>query len=116
MIYLYAFLIGGLICGIAEVIQTLFKLTPGHVTGIFVIVGVFLDFFNFYDKLIEIAGAGALLPITSFGHSLVDAAMKGANEHGFIGIFTGVYSSTSAGIALAIVLSVFAGLFFKPRS
>ena len=82
MIYLYAFLFGGLICGIAQIIMNTFKLTVGHMTTLFVCIGAVLDFGNFYDKLIEVAGAGALLPITSFGHSLVHASLDAARESG----------------------------------
>ena len=116
MIYLYAFLIGGLICALAEVIINVFKLTVGHVTTIFVCLGTLLDFGNFYDKLIEIAGAGAMLPITSFGHSLIHASLEGAKENGFLGLFTGLYSMTSTGIGFTILLSVLIALIFKPKS
>ena len=116
MIYLYAFLIGGLICGIAELIMNTFKLTVGHMTTLFVCIGAVLDFGNFYDKLIEVAGAGALLPITSFGHSLVHASLDAARESGFIGLFTGLYGKTSTGIGFTILLSVIIALLFKPKS
>lgn len=115
MIFFYAFLVGGLICAIGQIIQDYFKLTPGHITGYFVIAGVFLDFFGFYDWLIKVAGAGALLPITSFGHSLVHAAFEGAQEKGLVGIFTNMFDKTAPGITLAILLSVVIGLFFKPK-
>ncbi len=116
MIYLYAFLVGGLICGIAEIIMNVFKLTVGHMTSMFVCIGTLLDFGNFYDKLIDVAGAGALLPITSFGHSLVHASLEGARESGLIGLFTGLYSKTSAGIGFTILLAVIIALFFKPKA
>lgn len=115
MIYLYAFLIGGAICAFAELIKDMFKLTVGHMTVIFVCLGSLLDFFNFYDRLIKVAGAGALLPITNFGHSLIDACMKRAETDGFIGILTGVYDKTSGGIAFTLVISVIIGLIFKPK-
>lgn len=116
MIFLYAFLFGGLICAIGQLILDLFKLTPGHITGLFVVIGVFLDFFNFYDKLIKVAGAGALLPITSFGHSLVHAAYSGAKNKGIIGAFTAIFDKTAFGISLAIFLSVLIGILCKPKN
>jgi stage V sporulation protein AE len=116
MIYLYAFLVGGLICGIAQIIMNLFKLTVGHMTCLFVVIGTFLDFGGFYDKLISIAGAGALLPITNFGHSLVHASFEKAKEVGLIGIFTGLYDKTSLGIGFTILISVLVALIFKPKS
>ena len=116
MIYLYAFLIGGLICAIAEIVQTIFKLTPGHVTGIFVMLGALLDIGGFYDKLIKLAGAGALLPITSFGHSLSHASFEAAKTEGFLGLSGSMFNMTSSGITWAIVLSILISLIFKPKS
>ncbi len=115
MVFIYAFLIGGLICAIGQLIQDLFKLTPGHITGIFVMLGTVLDFFNFYDKLIDFAEAGALLPITSFGHSLIHSSMEKAHEIGFLGLSKGMFFTTSDGIVWAIILSVIIGLLFKPK-
>lgn len=116
MIFLCAFLIGGAICGLAELIKNLFKLTTGHMTVMFVCLGTLLDFNHFYEKLIRISGAGSLLPIVSFGHSLAHASFAKAQEVGFIGIFTGMYDKTSGGIAFTIFLSVILALIFKPKS
>lgn len=115
MIYFYAFLVGGAICALAELIKDLTKLTVGHMTVFFVCAGTLLDFGNFYDKLITVAGAGAMLPITSFGHSLVHASLSATAEKGFIGILTGIYDKTASGIAFTIVLAVLIGLIFKPK-
>lgn len=116
MIFLYAFLVGGLICMIGQILMDLFKLTAGHITAIFVMLGTLLDFFNFYDKLIKIAGAGAFLPITSFGHSLVHAAFNGALEKGFLGLSSNMLDTTSSGIVWTIVLGLIIGIIFKPKS
>lgn len=115
MIYFYAFIIGGFICAFAELIKDIFKLTVGHMTVLLVCIGTLLDFFNFYDRLIKLAGAGAMLPITSFGHSLVHSAYNRALEEGFIGIFTGIYDKTASGISFTILLAVIIGLFFRPK-
>ncbi|MGM9985999.1 MAG: stage V sporulation protein AE [Bacillaceae bacterium] len=115
MEYIYAFIVGGLICVIGQLLFDVAKLTPAHVTAIFVVSGAILDGFGLYDKLIEFAGAGATVPITSFGHSLLHGAMKEAEQHGFIGIGMGIFSLTSAGISAAIVFSFFAALIFKPK-
>jgi stage V sporulation protein AE len=115
MIFLYAFLVGGLICMLAQVILDLFELTPGVVTAIFVSLGSFLDLFDLYDKLILFAGAGALTPITSFGHSLADAAYKAAIEGNYLDIFKGMFSNVSSGISVAIVLSVIVAIMFKAK-
>ena len=100
---------------LAQFILDLFELTPGVITAIFVILGAVLEFFDIYDKLIKFSGAGALLPITSFGHSLADGAYNKAVETNFLGIFTGMFNNVSAGIAFAIVLSVLTAVFFKPK-
>jgi stage V sporulation protein AE len=116
LIYINAFLIGGLICGAAQIIMNLFKLTVGHMTTMFVCIGTLLDFGGFYDKLIEIAGAGALLPITNFGHSLVHASFEKAKEVGLIGVLTGLYDKTSLGIGFTVLLAVVIALICKPKS
>ena len=115
MIFLYAFLIGGLICLLAQVVLDLFNLTPGIITAIFVMLGAVLEFYDIYDWLIKFSGAGALLPITSFGHSLADGAYNKAVETNYLGVFTGMFSNVSAGITFAIVLSVLTAIIFKPK-
>ncbi len=80
MIYFNAFLVCGGICLIGQLIYDNTKLTPGHITSIFVVIGAALDTFSLYDRLIELAGAGASLPITSFGHSLIHGALQAAQK------------------------------------
>ena len=111
----FAFLIGGIICALAQVVLDLFEFTPGVITAIFVMLGALLEFFDIYDFLIKFSEAGALLPITSFGHSLAEAAYNGAIKDGFFGLFSGMFLTVISGITLAIVLSVVAALFFKPK-
>lgn len=115
MIFLYAFFVGGLICAIGQLIMDKFKLTPGHITVLFVVIGAVLDGFDIYDKLIEFAGAGALLPITSFGHSLLHGALEKTKEVGFLGIGMGMFDLTASGITAAILFSFLAGIIFKPK-
>ena len=115
MIYLVAFLVGGGICALAQLIKDFFKLTTGHMTAMFVVLGVFLDIGKFYDKLVHVAGAGAMLPITNFGYLLASASMEKAHEIGYIGIFTGIFDKTAGGIALAFFLAIIIGMIFKPK-
>ncbi|GGH79200.1 stage V sporulation protein AE [Pullulanibacillus pueri] len=115
MEFLWAFVIGGLICVVGQLLLDLFKLTPAHVIVSFVVIGAFLDSFGLYDKLIEFAGAGATIPITSFGHSLLHGAMAEADQHGYIGIAIGTFSLTSAGITSAILFGFLVALIFKPK-
>ena len=115
MTYIYAFLFCGLVCLIAQLILDNTKLTPGHVTSIFVVIGAFLDVFGIYDKIVLYAGAGALIPITSFGHLLIHGAMDTANSLGPLGLALGIFNLTSAGISLAVFLAFILSLIFKPR-
>lgn len=113
--YLLAFVVGGAICVIGQLLIDFFNLTPAHVTSSFVVAGALLDGFGLYDKLIQFAGAGATVPITSFGHSLLHGAMEKANEHGFIGVGMGIFQLTSAGISAAILFGFLVAVFFKPK-
>ncbi|GGE38329.1 stage V sporulation protein AEB [Pullulanibacillus camelliae] len=115
MEFLWAFVIGGLICVIGQLMLDLFKLTPAHVIVSLVVIGAFLDSFGLYDKLIKFAGAGATVPITSFGHSLLHGAMAEANQHGYIGLAMGTFTLTSAGITSAILFGFIVALIFKPK-
>ena len=116
MIYLHAFLFCGLVCLIGQVILDNTKLTPGHLTSIFVVIGALLEVFSIYDKFIIFAGAGASVPITSFGHTLAHAAIKRAESEGIIGLFMGMFDLTCSGITAAIVFSFILSLFFKPQN
>ncbi len=116
MIYLHAFLFCGFVCLIGQIILDNTKLTPGHLTSIFVVIGAILEVFSIYDKFIIYAGAGASVPITSFGHSLAHAAIKRAESEGIIGLFMGMFDLTCSGITAAIVFSFILSLFFKPKS
>ena len=116
MIYLHAFIFSGIVCLLGQIILDNTKLTPGHLTTIFVILGAFLEFFSIYDKFLIYAGAGASVPITSFGHSLAHAAILRAKKEGIMGLFMGMFDLTCSGITAAIVFSFFLSLFFKPKS
>lgn len=113
--YWAAFLIGGLICLIGQLMMDLTKMTPAHVMTTLVISGAVLGGLGLYDPLIEFAGAGATVPITSFGNSLVKGALAEAEQHGLIGIITGIFEVTSAGISAAIIFGFFTAIIFKPK-
>ena len=115
MIYLYAFLFCGLVCMISQIILDNTKLTPGHITSIFVVIGAFLDIFGIYDKFVLYCGAGAIVPITSFGHLLIHGAMESANDLGPLGLNFGIYNLTQAGISIAILSAFISALLFKPK-
>src|SRR5690606_10936717 len=115
MIFFWAFVVGGLICVIGQLLIDVFKLTPAHTTSTLVVVGALLDGFNLYEPLIDFAGAGATVPITSFCNALVHGAMAEAERHGLIGVITGIFEVTSAGISSAIIFGFLAALIFRPK-
>ena len=115
MTYIYSFLFCGLICVIGEIILDKTKLTPGHITTLFVVLGVFLDTFDIYDNIINKVGGGALVPITSCGHSLAHSTAISTNEVGVIGLFKGMFDLTTPGIVAAIVFSFLFSLIFSPK-
>lgn len=115
MTYVYAFLFCGLVCMIAQLILDNTKLTPGHVTSLFVVIGAALDLAGIYDKIILYAGAGALIPITSFGHLLIHGAMDTAGKLGPLGLAFGIFDLTAAGISVALFISFVLALIFKPK-
>ena len=99
MNYLLAFLFSGFVCLIAQLIYDHSRLTPGHITSLFVVFH-----------------AGALIPITSFGHSLMHGAMAATQEYGIFGIAMGMFDLTAAGISAAILFAFLAAMIFKPKS
>ena len=115
MTYVYAFLFCGTVCLISQIILDNTKLTPGHVTSLFVVIGAFLDVFGIYDKIVLYAGAGALVPITSFGHLLIHGAMDSASKLGTLGLAFGIFDLTSAGISVALFLGFIFAVMFKAK-
>ena len=115
MNYLLAFLFCGTVCVIAQLIYEYTKLTPGHITSLFVCIGAALDSFGIYDFFIARVGGGALLPITSFGHSLIHGALLSAESHGVIGLLMGIFNLTAAGITAAIIFTFVFTLIFKAK-
>lgn len=113
--FFWAFVVGGLICVIGQILLDVFKLTPAHTLTILVVTGAILDGFGLYEPLIDFAGAGATIPITSFGNALVHGAMQEAEKHGIIGVLTGMFEVTSAGISAAIVFGFIGALLFRPK-
>lgn len=115
MIFVWAFLIGGVICVFGQICMDVFKLTPAHTMTLLVVLGAIVAGFGWYEPLVEFAGAGATVPITSFGNSLVHGALGELERDGWVGIITGIFEVTSAGISAAIVFSFLAAIIFKPK-
>ena len=113
--FVKAFLVGGTICAIAQVIINLTKLTAGKILVIFLLAGVILQAFGLYQYLVDFAGAGATVPISGFGYLLAEGAIKGAKS-GFMGAITGGLASASAGVSSAILFGFLIALIFNSKS
>ncbi|KMJ58186.1 stage V sporulation protein AEB [Bacillus sp. LL01] len=113
--FFWAFVVGGLICLIGQIMFDVFKLTPAHTLSALVVGGAVLDGLGLYEPLIAFAGAGATVPITSFGNALVHGALEEAQKHGLVGVLTGMFEVTSSGISAAIVFGFIGALIFKPK-
>lgn len=116
MDYLKAFIIGGLICVIGQILIDKTKLTPARILVTFVTAGVFLQLVNIYEPLVKFAGAGATIPLTGFGYTLCKGVYKAVSENGVIGIFTGGLTAAAGGISAAIVFGFLAALIFRSKS
>mgnify|MGYP004728663425 FL=1 len=116
MDFFWAFVIGGAICVVGQLLISLTRLTPAHILVLFVTLGVVLTAFGLYEPLVELAGAGATVPLTGFGYALGKGAMEGAMENGVIGAFTGGITATAGGVAAAIVFGYLNAVIFTPRT
>lgn len=113
---LIAFVVGGAICIIGQLLMDVGKLTPAHTMSLLVVVGVVLGLLGWYDPFVKWAGAGASVPIVSFGNSLVKGALDEASRSGIIGVLTGIFEVTSGGISAAIIFGFLAAVFTRPKS
>ena len=115
MEYAKAFLIGGGLCLIGQILIDKTKLTPARILVSYVVIGVILGGVGVYQPLAEFAGAGASVPLTGFGNLLAKGVREAVDEQGFLGIFLGGLKATAGGISAAIFAGLLASLFFKPR-
>ena len=115
MNYLLAFLFGGLICALAQILIDLTKLTPARILTGCVTLGVFLSAIGVYKPFSELARAGASVPLTGFGHLMAEGVREAVEKDGALGIITGGISSAAAGITAAIVLGLAASVLGKSR-
>ena len=115
MDYVKAFLVGGALCLIAQVLIDYTKLTPARILVSYVVIGVILGGLGLYEPLVEFAGAGATVPLTGFGNTLAKGVRKAIEEDGFLGIFTGGLGAAAGGITAAVVAGLVASLIFKPK-
>lgn len=115
MDYLKAFLVGGAICVIAQLLIDYTKLTPAKILVSFVVLGVILGGVGLYEPLVKFAGAGASVPLLGFGNTLAKGVREAVKESGFLGIFTGGLKATAGGITVAILSGLIVSLIFKPK-
>ncbi len=117
MSYVTAFLMGGLLCVIGQLVMDLTKpgITPGHILVGFITGGAILSALGLYQPLLDWGGAGAAIPLSGFGHSLAQGAIDGVREKGLLGAFSGGVAATAAGITAAIVFGYLAAVIFDPK-
>ena len=115
MDYLKAFLVGGLLCMIGQILIDKTKLTPARILVSYVIIGVFLGAIGVYQPLVAFAGAGASVPLTGFGYSIANGVKEAIQEDGFLGILTGGLKATAGGITAAIMAGLAASILFKAK-
>ena len=110
-----AFVIGGLICVIGQLLMDLTPLTPAHVLVLFVVLGAVLSGLGLNQPLVELGGAGATVPLPGFGHALVSGTLEEIDKIGFWGIFSGAVKATAAGITAAVVFGLLMAVVFNPK-
>ena len=116
MNYLSAFLCGGLLCAIGQILIDKTKLTPARILVLYVVSGVVLTAVGLYEHVVKFGGTGATVPLTGFGYSLCKGVFKAVDEYGFRGIFTGGLENVATGIVMAIVFALIASFVTKPKS
>ena len=115
MDFIKAFLVGGILCLIGQILIDKTKLTPARILVSYVVIGVILGATGIYEKFVEFAGAGATVPLTGFGNTLAKGVREAVDEKGFLGIFTGGLKATAGGIAAAVTAGLLAGFLFKAK-
>ena len=115
MKYIWCFIIGGIICIVGQILIDKTKLTSARILVLFVTIGVILTGLGIYEPIVKLGGAGATVPLTGFGYSLAKGAIKGVQEEGLLGAFTGGMKATAGGISAAIIFGFIAALISKPK-
>lgn len=115
MMFLKAFVIGGLICVIGQLLIDLTKLTPARILVLFVCLGVLLGGIGVYQPLVDFAGAGATVPLTGFGNALAKGVKEAIQRDGFLGVITGGFTACAAGVTVAMLSGLIVALICKPK-
>lgn len=115
MMLVKAFIVGGLICVIGQLLMDLTKLTPARILVLFVCIGVLLGALDIYQPLIDFAGAGATVPLTGFGSALAKGVKEAIQKDGFLGVITGGFSACAAGVTVAMLSGLIVAMICRPK-
>lgn len=115
MDYLKAFVVGGILCVIGQILIDKTKLTPARILVSYVVAGVILGAVGLYEPLVDFAGSGATVPLTGFGYNLAKGVKEAISQDGLLGAFTGGLKATAGGIAVAIISGLIVSLIFNPK-
>ncbi len=115
MNYLIAFLVGGAICAIVQLLMEKTKLMPGRIMVLLVVSGAVLSFLGWYEPLVEFAGGGASVPLLGFGNVLMKGVKEAVDEQGMLGLFAGGFKAGAVGTSAALIFGYLASLIFKPK-
>ena len=113
MMYLKAFLVGGLICALSQILIDRTRLTPARILSAYVVLGVALTATGLWGPVVEFAGAGATVPLLGFGYTMAEGVKTAVEEQGLLGAFTGGLTASAGGIAAAVFFSLLAAMFFQ---
>lgn len=116
MDYVRAFIVGGIICIIGQIIMDTTKLTPAHVLVLFVTSGVILTAIGIYEPIVNFGGAGATVPLPGFGYALAKGVIEAVKKDGIIGAFTGGITATAGGVAAAVFFGYIMAVVFTPKT
>lgn len=114
--YISAFLVGGAICAVGQILIDKTKLTPARILVVFVVAGVLLTAFGWYQKLVDIAGAGATIPLTGFGYNLAKGVFREVDQIGLMGALTGGFKAAAAGLGAVILFGYIMAVVSKPKA
>lgn len=115
MDYVKAFLIGGLICALVQILMEKTKMMPGRIMVLLVVTGAVISFFGWYEPFQEFAGAGASVPLLGFGNILMKGVKEAVQEQGILGLFAGGFKAGAVGASAALIFGYLASLVFKPK-
>lgn len=115
MDYIIAFIVGGIVCALVQILMEKTKLMPGRIMVLLVVSGAILSFLGIFEPLKEAAGAGVTVPLLGFGHILMKGVKEAIDSEGFMGLFTGGFKAAAVGCSAALIFGLLAAIFFKPK-